>query len=159
MLWLFSTGTPSLAKPHTIAKVIDELTSTVGVVEGAEVCLEANPTSAETEKLKYVYRQYTITFYVFPSLRTKMVFIQLGLHDIHGIALYAACLLSDLDVHKNFHREFKLIGVNRLSLGVQSLRDSDLRLMNRDHNVAEAKRYNPVNINLSIIILSIYLLP
>ena len=35
-------------------------------------------------------------------------------------------------------REFKLAGVNRLSLGVQSLRDADLRLMNRDHTVAEA---------------------
>lgn len=53
-LKIFCKGTPSLARPHTIAKVMDELSNTVGVVEGAEVCLEANPTSAEIEKLQYV---------------------------------------------------------------------------------------------------------
>ncbi|WP_417258540.1 radical SAM family heme chaperone HemW [Celeribacter sp.] len=37
-------------------------------------------------------------------------------------------------------RDFRAMGVNRVSLGVQSLRDDDLRCLGRLHSVAEAKR-------------------
>ena len=37
-------------------------------------------------------------------------------------------------------QQFRLAGINRLSLGVQSLNDTALRFLGRGHNVAEAKR-------------------
>ncbi|WP_395043947.1 radical SAM family heme chaperone HemW [Flavobacterium sp.] len=40
---------------------------------------------------------------------------------------------------RNLFEEFKAIGVNRLSIGIQSFFEDDLKLMNRAHNSAEAK--------------------
>lgn len=37
-------------------------------------------------------------------------------------------------------RGFRVAGVNRVSLGVQAMRDSDLRMLGRTHTAAEAKR-------------------
>ncbi|WP_224487745.1 radical SAM family heme chaperone HemW [Robertkochia flava] len=39
---------------------------------------------------------------------------------------------------ENLLQEYKNIGVNRLSIGIQSFREEDLRLMNRAHNAKEA---------------------
>ena len=82
----FGGGTPSLAPHSIIESIIDTCTDLWGFEEGAEITLEANPTSAE----------------------------------------------------KNRFQDFKSIGVTRLSLGVQSLRDDALRFLGRDHNAAEA---------------------
>jgi oxygen-independent coproporphyrinogen-3 oxidase len=41
---------------------------------------------------------------------------------------------------RNLFKEFKAIGVNRLSIGIQSFFEDDLKLMNRAHNSEEAKR-------------------
>jgi coproporphyrinogen III oxidase-like Fe-S oxidoreductase len=81
-------GTPSLAKPETIEAALDTIREQACLTENAEVTLEANPTSAQTEKL----------------------------------------------------RAFKTAGVTRLSVGVQSFLDEDLKLMNRDHSVAESEQ-------------------
>jgi oxygen-independent coproporphyrinogen-3 oxidase len=40
---------------------------------------------------------------------------------------------------RNLFKEFKAIGVNRLSIGIQSFFEDDLKLMNRAHNSVEAK--------------------
>jgi oxygen-independent coproporphyrinogen-3 oxidase len=40
---------------------------------------------------------------------------------------------------RNLFKEFKAIGVNRLSIGIQSFFEDDLKLMNRAHNSEEAK--------------------
>ncbi|WP_395052192.1 radical SAM family heme chaperone HemW [Flavobacterium sp.] len=40
---------------------------------------------------------------------------------------------------RNLFEEFKAIGINRLSIGIQSFFEDDLKLMNRAHNSAEAK--------------------
>jgi oxygen-independent coproporphyrinogen-3 oxidase len=40
---------------------------------------------------------------------------------------------------RNLFKEFKAIGVNRLSIGIQSFFEEDLKLMNRAHNSEEAK--------------------
>lgn len=41
---------------------------------------------------------------------------------------------------RTIFEEYKLIGINRLSIGVQSFFEDDLELMNRAHNSAEAKK-------------------
>jgi oxygen-independent coproporphyrinogen-3 oxidase len=42
------------------------------------------------------------------------------------------------DIVKDYLDELKYSGVNRISLGIQSWRDSDLKFLNRRHNVAQA---------------------
>ena len=51
-------------------------------------------------------------------------------------------LTSDLSFRgtRNLFEEFKAIGVNRLSIGIQSFFEDDLKLMNRAHNTEEAKK-------------------
>lgn len=44
------------------------------------------------------------------------------------------------DLSESYLLELKAIGVNRLSIGIQSFFEDDLKLMNRAHNSAEAKK-------------------
>jgi len=46
--------------------------------------------------------------------------------------------LNPDDVNPEYLSGLKMLGVNRLSLGVQSWRDSDLKMLNRRHNSAQA---------------------
>ncbi|MEL6220706.1 MAG: radical SAM family heme chaperone HemW, partial [Pseudomonadota bacterium] len=48
----FGGGTPSLMRPHTVARLIEEVDSLWGLADGAEITLEANPTSAEAESFR-----------------------------------------------------------------------------------------------------------
>ncbi|NXR04583.1 RSAD1 protein, partial [Sagittarius serpentarius] len=84
----FGGGTPSLASPHTIAAVLEAVAGAAHLPAGAEVTLEANPSSAGTPRLA----------------------------------------------------GFRAAGVNRLSIGVQSLDDAELQLLGREHTAAEARR-------------------
>ena len=83
----FGGGTPSLMPPETVAAVIEAIGSAWRLAPGAEVTLEANPTSAEAGRF----------------------------------------------------RAYADAGVNRLSMGVQALRDADLKALGRMHDVAEAR--------------------
>ena len=80
-------GTPSLMQPSPVAGILDEIARLWEIEPGAEVTLEANPSSVEAGRF----------------------------------------------------RGYRTAGVNRVSLGVQSLRDSDLKQLGRLHSVAEAK--------------------
>ncbi|MCL4125839.1 UNVERIFIED_CONTAM: hypothetical protein GTU68_010881 [Idotea baltica] len=82
----FGGGTPSLARPQLVEKVLSTIENCCLLASNAEVSLEANPTSMEAQKLS----------------------------------------------------DFKHSGVNRLSLGVQSLHDDILQLLNREHSAIEA---------------------
>ena len=44
------------------------------------------------------------------------------------------------DLSESYLSDLKAIGVNRLSIGIQSFFEDDLKLMNRAHNSAEAKK-------------------
>jgi oxygen-independent coproporphyrinogen-3 oxidase len=83
----FGGGTPSLMPPETVAAVIAAIGEGWTFAPGAEITLEANPTSVEAGRFR----------------------------------AYAAA------------------GVNRLSMGVQALRDPDLSALGRLHSVAEAR--------------------
>ncbi|NXW89998.1 RSAD1 protein, partial [Alopecoenas beccarii] len=83
----FGGGTPSLASPHTIAAVLEAVAGAAHLPAGAEVTLEANPSSASPARLA----------------------------------------------------GFRAAGINRLSIGVQSLDDAELRLLGREHTAAEAR--------------------
>jgi putative oxygen-independent coproporphyrinogen III oxidase len=80
----FGGGTPSLARPELIEKILSSIKHLTA--SELEITLEANPTSVEILKLN----------------------------------------------------DFKNAGINRLSLGIQSLNDRDLKFFNRQHSVAQA---------------------
>lgn len=82
----FGGGTPSLMAPETAAAVIDRIAARWTLADGAEITLEANPTSVEAGRF----------------------------------------------------RNFRAAGVNRVSLGIQALNDSDLRFLGRQHDSGEA---------------------
>ena len=83
----FGGGTPSLMSPQAVARIIDHIGNVYELADGAEITLEANPTSVEASR--------------FAGYRTA--------------------------------------GVNRVSLGVQSLRDDQLKALGRMHTASEAK--------------------
>ena len=82
----FGGGTPSLMKPRTVEAILQAIADNWTIETGAEITLEANPSSVEAERF----------------------------------------------------RGYRSVGVNRVSLGVQALDDSDLRMLGRLHNRAEA---------------------
>ncbi|XP_038012753.1 radical S-adenosyl methionine domain-containing protein 1, mitochondrial isoform X2 [Motacilla alba alba] len=84
----FGGGTPSLASPGTVAAVLEAVAGAAHLPAGAEVTLEANPSSTSASPLA----------------------------------------------------GFRAAGVNRLSIGVQSLDDAELRMLGREHTAAEARK-------------------
>ncbi len=80
-------GTPSLMSPQTVAGILDGIARLWTIGPGAEVTLEANPSSVEASRF----------------------------------------------------RGYRTAGVNRVSLGVQSLDEAELRRLGRIHSVEEAK--------------------
>ncbi|MEP2861730.1 radical SAM family heme chaperone HemW [Parvibaculum sp.] len=84
----FGGGTPSLMLPETVDAVLKKIASLWTMEEGAEITLEANPTSVEADRFK----------------------------------------------------GYRAAGVNRLSLGVQSLDDAQLKFLGRLHSADEALR-------------------
>lgn len=82
----FGGGTPSLMLPQTVDTVLGEIAALWTMEEGAEITLEANPTSVEAGRF----------------------------------------------------RGYRDAGVNRLSLGVQSLDDAELKFLGRLHSADEA---------------------
>ena len=48
--------------------------------------------------------------------------------------------LSSRAQSMDFYKEYRSLGINRLSIGIQSFFEDDLKLMNRAHNSAEAKK-------------------
>jgi len=48
----FGVGTPSLAKPEVIETVLNAISAKVSIDSGAEVTLEANPSSSSSQRLR-----------------------------------------------------------------------------------------------------------
>ncbi|WP_118134178.1 radical SAM family heme chaperone HemW [Oceanicella sp. SM1341] len=83
----FGGGTPSLMEPETVAAVIEAIGTHWRLASGAEISLEANPTSVEAGRF----------------------------------------------------RGYRDAGVNRISMGIQSLDDRALKALGRMHSAAEAR--------------------
>ncbi len=82
----FGGGTPSLMTAATVGAILDHVAARWSVAQGAEITLEANPSSVEASRF----------------------------------------------------RGYRAAGVNRVSIGVQSLRDDALKFLGRLHDRAEA---------------------
>ena len=89
--------------------------------------MEVNPTDLEIPKLRfkqYLYNIGTFSLYHYDILRSLRTHFSMILHF-----LTFRC------------REFRTVGVNRISLGVQALNDRDLGILGRQHSVKETLRY------------------
>lgn len=84
----FGGGTPSLMQPDTVAAILAEIARCWQLSDGAEITLEANPSSVEVGRFS----------------------------------------------------DYRAAGINRVSLGVQSLVEDDLKDLGRLHTVEEARR-------------------
>lgn len=82
----FGGGTPTIAKPENLNKIMEGLSEIIEVNGNSEISMEANPNTLTLEKLQ----------------------------------------------------EYKEIGINRLSIGIQSLNDEILKKIGRIHNSLEA---------------------
>jgi oxygen-independent coproporphyrinogen-3 oxidase len=83
----FGGGTPSLLSPSAVAAILDTLHRNFQISRTAEITLEVNPGTVDSDKL----------------------------------------------------REFRRIGVDRLSIGIQSFHDDELKFLGRIHSAGDAK--------------------
>ena len=84
----FGGGTPTLLSPSQLGKILDTLEREIGIASDCEITLEANPKSADRERLRGV----------------------------------------------------RSLGINRLSIGMQSVHDGELRDLGRIHRHADFER-------------------
>ncbi|MGB5555656.1 MAG: coproporphyrinogen-III oxidase family protein [Flavobacteriaceae bacterium] len=109
----FGGGTPSILTSREIAGILKAVYSNYQVSENPEITLEANPDDLASATLS----QRSGTKY----------------NEVAGQSTVAERSRNDL------FNSYKKIGINRLSIGIQSFFEEDLQLMNRAHNAEEAE--------------------
>uniref|UniRef100_A0A673Z979 Radical S-adenosyl methionine domain containing 1 n=1 Tax=Salmo trutta TaxID=8032 RepID=A0A673Z979_SALTR len=78
---LFGGGTPSLARPSTVAAVLETVARHAGLSEEAEVTLEVNPTPVGSSKLEDILHAGVNHFSIGVQVRLRLVFSQLHIVD------------------------------------------------------------------------------
>ncbi len=118
----FGGGTPSLAKPEMINAILDKIASLATIsppVNPPSVDhLPMAPSAARVERTRYVDAM---------GLNTKSYPMEVTLE-----ANPTSIEISNL-------KAFREAGINRLSIGIQSLRDDQLKFLGRQHSAGEAK--------------------
>ena len=116
-------GTPSLLSAEQIGRILSAVRLNFVVCEDVEVTLECNPSVFGTSKA--------------PSPT------DLSGRDVGGAVPYGDGaedrVVEDVDPYGYF-AELREIGVNRLSIGIQSAIDGELKLIGRQHTFDEAKQ-------------------
>ncbi|WP_426432323.1 radical SAM family heme chaperone HemW [Winogradskyella sp. HB-48] len=84
--------------------------------------------------IEEVYKNYKVT-------NNPEITLEANPDDLIGTQLSPrAWSLSEVEVQsRGLYENYRSIGINRLSIGIQSFFESDLKLMNRAHNAEEAK--------------------
>lgn len=111
----FGGGTPSLLSSEELQQIFDTIYKNYTVSENPEITLEANPDDL-----------------VDASLSEDVSLIV----DVNINAAVSLSAVEDLPETKL--KSLKKVGINRLSIGIQSFIEEDLKLMNRAHNATEA---------------------
>ena len=123
----FGGGTPSLLSSEELQQIFNTIYKNYEVLKDAEITLEANPDDLMSVRAPACPPEPVRTGMTKSGRQSRTIFEQ-----------------------------FKEIGINRLSIGVQSFFEEDLKLMNRAHNVKEAlecitntsKLFNNISIDL-----------
>ncbi|MFD1062982.1 coproporphyrinogen-III oxidase family protein [Winogradskyella litorisediminis] len=114
----FGGGTPSLLTIDELRFLIETIYKNYKVSNNPEITLEANPDDL-----------------VIASKLTANVTLRADIIDNKMLSPRA----QSRDFMDRIFYDYKSIGINRLSIGIQSFFEDDLKLMNRAHNAAEAK--------------------
>jgi oxygen-independent coproporphyrinogen-3 oxidase len=134
----FGGGTPSLLAPEELESIIKTVYKNYNVSETPEITLEANPDDLIAAKNK----NFSLVA-VKNSSKTIPENVSLSAFEDSSKAISKTVSLSAVeDLNSTKHSIFQNylnIGINRLSIGVQSFFEDDLKLMNRAHNSEEAK--------------------
>lgn len=108
----FGGGTPSLASPRIIAAVLEAVARAAHLPAGTEVTLEANPSSAGTQRLAD-----------FKAAGVNRLSIGI---QVKGAVSHPASSSAPMPL-------------TTIMLSPQSLNDAELRLLGREHTAAEAR--------------------
>ncbi len=149
----FGGGTPSLLTAAEISKILKTVYSIYTVIDNPEITLEANPddlvfTSNSQPEEASAKRSLSVEGQQKdPSIQNN---VSLSAVEYHQKAQNSHPLTDKLT-------SYKVAGINRLSIGIQSFFEEDLKLMNRAHNadeamqcIAEAKKHFD-NISIDLI--------
>lgn len=111
----FGGGTPSVLSPEELQFLISQVYVNYSVSKTPEITLEANP--------------------------DDLIHAEASFENVTQSALVDRSKNeSGVDVSRDsIFKSYRNIGINRLSIGIQSFREEDLKLMNRAHNAKEAK--------------------
>ena len=135
----FGGGTPSLLSPEELETIIKTIYKNYKVSKAPEITLEANPDDLIAAKNK----NFSLVA-VKNSNKTIPENVSLSAFEDSSKAISKTVSLSAVeDLNSTKHSIFQNylnIGINRLSIGVQSFFEADLKLMNRAHNSEEAQK-------------------
>ena len=117
----FGGGTPSVLSLEELKRLIDAVYKHYKVTNNPEITLEANPDDLV-------------------QAGKNNIDVKLSSSEVQNDEAKTNVRLSAVEVQENsIFQSYRNIGINRLSIGVQSFFEADLKLMNRAHNSAEAK--------------------
>lgn len=108
----FGGGTPSVLQIPDLKLLIDAVFNNYKVAENPEITLEANPDDLHLD------------------------FARCDNEDTLSVRAESRTVLES----RTIFEEYRSIGINRLSIGIQSFFEEDLQMMNRAHNSEEAKK-------------------
>ena len=133
----FGGGTPSLLSVEQIDRILSRIRENFVVCEDVEVTLECNPSTRGTSKAP---SPTDLRVHGVPPYDEGA-----GLR-VHGVPPYGEGTnlrgVEDADPYGDgkYFEELRRIGVNRLSIGIQSAIDSELKLIGRQHTFDEARQ-------------------
>lgn len=119
----FGGGTPSLLSAEQIGRILGEINESFNVSPDAEITLECNP------MMKSFSSNNPSVSKADTSLYTR--------EAPSAGAIRVEC--ADLYEARKYFKKLRDFGVNRLSMGVQSAVDGELKLIGRRHSFEDAK--------------------
>ena len=134
----FGGGTPSVLAVSELKRIIDAVYKHYQVNTNPEITLEANPDDL-IEANKQTKNLIEAEAKVYSNQNNTNVSLSLSSSSRPARVEDNSNENSITNESQNIFQAYKNIGINRLSIGVQSFFEADLTLMNRAHNAKEAK--------------------
>ncbi|EDM45140.1 coproporphyrinogen oxidase (coproporphyrinogen III oxidase) [unidentified eubacterium SCB49] len=144
----FGGGTPSLLTASEIGQILNTIRSIYNVIAHPEITLEANPddlvfqsntqnkpnvSQSTVEDAKVSQNKPDVSLSAVEDTKASQ-----SKPDVSLSAVEDQQSAQSNTALTNKLKSYKTVGINRLSIGIQSFFEEDLKLMNRAHNATEA---------------------